>query len=175
MNSMKPTFDGERVPVAMQDRYREITALTDAFCAQHLTDEYRDLCRRLVATLCRKRPSPLVNGPARSWACGVAYAIGRINFLFDKSQRPHMRADALWQHFGLSTQTGSARSGVILNLLKIGQLDPRWSLPSQLARNPLAWLIEVDGLIVDARRIPRNLQEEAFRQGVIPFIPDEDQ
>ncbi|MFP3709283.1 hypothetical protein SB783_35285 [Paraburkholderia sp. SIMBA_009] len=59
--------------------------------------------------------------------------------------------------------------------MKISQLDPRWSLPSQLARNPLAWLIEIDGLIVDARRIPRNLQEEAFRQGVIPFVPDEDQ
>ncbi|MFP3709282.1 DUF6398 domain-containing protein [Paraburkholderia sp. SIMBA_009] len=100
---MKTTFDGERVPVAMQDRYREITALTDAFCAQHLTDEYREPCRRLVATLCRKRPSPLVTGPARSWACGVTYAIGRINFLFDKSQKPHMRADALCQHFGLST------------------------------------------------------------------------
>jgi len=112
---------------------------------QHLTDEYRDLCRRLVATLCRKRPSPLVSGLARSWACGVTYAIGRINFLFEKSQKPHMRADALCQHFGLTTQTGSARSGTILNLLRIGQLDPRWSLPSQLARNPLAWLIEIDG------------------------------
>src|SRR6266702_5247492 len=90
VNPMQPLFHGERVPGAMQNRYCEITALTDAFCAQHLSDEYCDLCRRLVATLCRKRPSPLVNGPARSWACGVAYAIGRINFLFDKSQKPHM-------------------------------------------------------------------------------------
>ena len=36
----------------------------------------------------------------------------------------------------------------------------------------MAWLIEIDGLIVDARRIPRALQEEAFRQGAIPFVPD---
>ncbi|WP_415873634.1 DUF6398 domain-containing protein [Burkholderia ubonensis] len=42
---------------------------------------------------------------------------------------PHMRADALCQHFGLSTQTGSARSGAILNLLKIGQFDPRGAAP----------------------------------------------
>ncbi|WP_454875076.1 DUF6398 domain-containing protein [Paraburkholderia xenovorans] len=48
-----------------------------------------------------------MNGPARSWACSVAYAIGRANFLFDKTQQPHMRADALCQHFGLSVQTGS--------------------------------------------------------------------
>ncbi|MBP0633674.1 MULTISPECIES: DUF6398 domain-containing protein [unclassified Cupriavidus] len=89
---MKPTFRGERVPGAMQDRYDEIIALTDAFCAQHLTDEYRDLCRRLVATLCCKRPSPLVTGPARPWACGVAYAIGRVNFLFDKSYAYQFRS-----------------------------------------------------------------------------------
>lgn len=170
---MSSSTHGERIPAALQNRYCEITALTDAFCARHLTDEYRDLCRRLVATLCRKRPSPLASGPARSWACGVAYAIGRINFLFDKTQKPHMRADALCKHFGLSSQTGSARSGSILNLLRISQLDPRWSLPSQLARNPLVWLIEIDGLIVDARRIPRPLQQEALRQGVIPFILDD--
>lgn len=118
---MTPPDHDERVPKALRDRYHEITTLTD---------EYRDLCRRLVATLCRKRPSPLVNGPARSWACGVAYAIGRVNFLFDKTQQPHMRADALCQHFGLSVQTGSARSSTIVNLLKISQMDPRWSPPS---------------------------------------------
>jgi hypothetical protein len=171
---MTPPDHDERVPKALRDRYHEITTLTDEFCSQYLTDEYRDLCRRLVATLCRKRPSPLVNGPARSWACGVAYAIGRVNFLFDKTQQPHMRADALCQHFGLSVQTGSARSSTILNLLKISQMDPRWSRPSQIAMNPIAWLIELNGMIVDARRIPRALQEEAFRQGAIPFVPGDE-
>ncbi|MGF6439954.1 hypothetical protein QF001_000708 [Paraburkholderia youngii] len=29
-------------------------------------------------------------------------------------------------------------------------------------------------MIVDARRIPRNLQEEAFRLGVIPFVTGEE-
>jgi AraC-like DNA-binding protein len=169
---MQSSIHGERIPAALQDRYREITALTDALCAKHLTDEYRDLCRRLVATLSRKRSSPLAAGPARSWACGAACAIGRINFLFDRSQKPHLRADALCQHFGLSRRTGSTRSSAILNLLEIRLLDPRWSRPSQLASNPLAWLIEMDCLIVDARHIPRELQEEAFRQGAIPFIPD---
>ncbi|MGB5062598.1 MAG: hypothetical protein WBQ37_02390 [Candidatus Competibacter sp.] len=26
-----------------------------------MTEEYRDLCRRMVALLCRKRPSPLAD------------------------------------------------------------------------------------------------------------------
>ena len=49
----------ERVPAALQGKYDEIVALTDQCCQQHLNEEYRDLCRRMVAKLCRKRPSPV--------------------------------------------------------------------------------------------------------------------
>jgi hypothetical protein len=58
----------ERVPAALQGKYDEIVALTDQFCQQHLTEEYRELCRRMVAMLCRKRPSPVVTGKTNTWA-----------------------------------------------------------------------------------------------------------
>jgi hypothetical protein len=29
----------------------------------------------------------------------------------------------------------------------------------------------VNGLIVDARSLPRPMQEEAFRKGLIPYVP----
>ncbi len=32
-------------------------------------------------------------------------------------------------------------------------------------------MIRVDGLIVDARREPREVQEQAYRKGLIPYIP----
>jgi hypothetical protein len=97
--------------------------------------------------------------------------MGRVNFLFDKSQMPFMRADDLCSHFGLSASTGSAKSTAILTLLKSGQADPQWTLPSQLANNPMAWLIKVNGFAVDARHAPREVQEEAFRRGLIPYLP----
>jgi hypothetical protein len=165
------TGGSERVPAALQGHYDAIVALTDQFCQQHLTEEYRDLCRRLTAKLCRKRPSPLVTGKLQTWACGIVYAMGRVNFLFDKSQMPFMRADDLCSHFGLSASTGSAKSTAILTLLKSGQADPQWTLPSQLANNPMAWLIRVNGFVVDARHAPREVQEEAFRRGLIPYLP----
>ena len=37
----------------------------------------------------------------------------------------------------------------------------------------MAWMIMVDGLIVDARHVPRQIQEEAYRKGLIPYIPGE--
>jgi hypothetical protein len=161
----------ERVPAALQEKYDEIVALTDQFCQQRLNEEYRGLCRRMAAKLCRKRPSPVATGKTNTWACGIAYSVGRVNFLFDKSQTPHMRADELCQCFGLSPKTGSAKSTAIMELLKSGQADPNWTLPSRMAANPMAWLIQVNGFIVDARHAPREIQEEAFRRGLIPYLP----
>ena len=50
--------------------------------------------------------------------------------------------------------------------------DVEWSLPSRIERNPMAWLIQINGLIVDARSMPRAVREEAFRRGLIPFVPE---
>lgn len=39
-----------------------------------------------------------------------------------------------------------------------------------LEQHPLAWLVEVDGLLVDARMLPTELQDEARRRGLIPDL-----
>src|ERR1035437_4646829 len=94
------------VPGVMQARYAEITAMTDALCRDKLNEEYAQVCREMTATLARKRLSPLVGGHAKSWACAIAYTVGSVNFLFDKSQIPTLRADELCAWFGLSKSTG---------------------------------------------------------------------
>jgi hypothetical protein len=165
--------DRERdtVPTRVRPQFDAIVALTDAVCRDHLTDEYAQLCRELAAALCRKRPSPVTRGRIEGWACGVAYAIGSVNFLFDKSQTPHLMASDLCKLFGVSPSTGAAKAAEIRRLFKMHQMDPAWSLPSQLDQNPLAWLITVDGLVLDARDAPREIQEEALRLGLIPYLP----
>ena len=39
------------------------------------------------------------------------------------------------------------------------------------AQNPLVWIIEVNGLAVDARHVPLEIQVEAFERGLIPYMP----
>jgi hypothetical protein len=165
----------ESVPAAMRDTFAVITGLTDAFCREHLTDEYATLCRQLTAALARRRPSPLARGKPEIWACAVVYALGTVNFLFDKSQTPHLRADELCQRFGVSQSSGASKAKLIRDLFDMGQMDPNWCLPSQLSQNPMAWLIEVNGLIVDARYAPSEIQAEAYRRGLIPYIPAQSQ
>jgi hypothetical protein len=59
----------------------------------------------------------------------------------------------------------------IRKLLRIPRFAPEWTLPSRIDQNPMAWMIQVNGLIMDARHAPREVQEEAFRKGFIPYIP----
>lgn len=164
--------NAESVPAKMRDVYEKIVALTDSFCGRHLNEEYAALSRRMAATLARKRPSPLLQGQARVWAGGIVYAVGRVNFLFDKSQQPHLTAQQLCDLFGVSQASASARAKQIFDALDLMQLHPEWTLPSKLDQNPLAWFILVNGIPVDARRAPREIQEEAFRRGVIPYLPE---
>jgi hypothetical protein len=39
-------------------------------------------------------------------------------------------------------------------------------------QNPLIWMLEANGLIINVRYAPREIQEAAFRQRLIPYIPE---
>lgn len=161
----------ERVPRDMQPTFDAITTLTGRVCQEHLDEEYAHLARQAAAALCRKRPSPLSNGRTSSWACGIIYALGFVNFLFDSSREPYISAGDLCQAFGVSTSTGSARSRAVRQALNMSQFDANWCLPSRIPENSLIWMLEVDGLIVDVRRMSRQIQEIAYEKGMIPYIP----
>jgi hypothetical protein len=170
---MSKVTQSTSVPKTMQARYDQIVALTDEFCQQHLNDEYRDLARAMAAALCRKRPSPVASGQARSWACGIVYALGQVNFLSDKATQPYMTMADVCAAFGVSPSTGGAKARTISDALKLRPFDPDWTLPSMMDRNPLVWMAEVNGYLVDLRSAPREVQEIAFEKGMIPYIPDD--
>jgi tetratricopeptide (TPR) repeat protein len=161
------------VPKKMRDTFETVTKITDEFCRQHLDEEYAELAREMTATLSRKRPSPLERGRAKSWAAGVLYALAQINFLFDQGFEPYMMARELCERIGVSQSTASNKAQIIREGLDTFQMDPEWTVPSMLEDNVIAWTIEVDGLLVDARKMPRHIQEEAYRKGLIPYVPDE--
>ena len=159
------------VPKSMRATYDAIVGLTDDFCRDHLNTEYRDLARDMAAALCRKRPSPVASGQPRTWACGIVYELGRVNFLSDPSTQPAMTLAEVCAAFGVGQSTASAKARAISQALGVNRLDPSWSLPSLLDTNPLVWMAEVNGLLVDLREMPREIQEIAFEQGMIPYIP----
>ena len=148
-----------------------VIGLIEQFCKEHLNEEYAVLCRKLAEKLGRKRPSPLLHGSPNAWASGIVRAVGGVNFLHDKSQTPYMRSTDIDHYLGTSPSSGAAKLAAIRKMFKMHQLDPNWTLPSRLDDNPMVWILQVNGLMVDVRYASREVQEIAFNKGLIPYIP----
>lgn len=140
-------------------------------CLSVLDEEYADLARRAVAKLARKRPSPLLAGRRATWAAGVVYALGHVNFLADPASEPCITADQLSAAFGVAKSTMTSKARQVRDLLRISHFSLEFQRADVAAQNPLAWIIDVNGLAVDARHVPPGIQAEAYRRGLIPYVP----
>ena len=161
----------DRIPDSMRSKFASITSKTDAFCQRYLNDEYRQLVRTAVAALCRKRPSPLLRGSEDFWAAGFIHAIGTANFVFDKSQTPNCNAPDIYSFFGVASSTGQGKSKQIRQWLKINPFSFQWGLPSKFDSNPLIWMLTVNGMMVDVRHLPIEVQEVAYQNELIQYVP----
>jgi len=155
------------------DAMGQILELINAFCLNHLDEEYSELCDDLTWAAFEE-DLPFEKGQPAGWASGIVHAIGYINFLQDPSQSPYMTSAQIAEDFGVSQQTMLTKSTIIRDRLDLMQMDPEWCLPSLMGDNPLVWMLEVDGLIIDARTAPLEFQQEAYRLGLIPYIPGDD-
>jgi hypothetical protein len=162
---------GPASPTEVQGILATLIEMTGSFCKESLNEEYADLCRKLATALARKRPSPLLQGRLETWASGIVRTIGWVNYLDDRSQKPHLKLPFIDKAFGVAESTGQGKSKAIRTMFKIRNFDPRWTLPSRMGENPLVWMLEVNGLLTDIRNAARELQEVAFEKGLIPYIP----
>lgn len=154
----------------MKQYYCAITALTDTFSKEKLNREYQQLAQFATAALCRKKPSPLSTGKINTWAAAIIHALGTVNFLFDKTKTPSISASELAEAFSLSTSTVGNKSKQVRELLKMRRFDHHWCLPSNMENSGLYWMIMFNGFIIDARCLPREIQEVAYKKGLIPYI-----
>lgn len=148
----------------------EILELVSRFCREHLTRDYGELCEDL-AWAAYEETLPLEKGKPAGWASGIVHAIGWVNFLHDPNKIPYMSSIELAKGFGVSQQTMMAKSRIIRRELELMPLDPDWCTPAMLEDNPLVWILDVNGVPMDIRGAPREVQEEAYRLGLIPHIP----
>jgi uncharacterized protein DUF6398 len=164
-------MDQVNVPHAVKPYVDRVVTVTDAVCLEHLDEEYADLCRRVVGKLGRQRPSPLTRGAPGIWAAGILYAVGQLNFVFDPTQTPHATADQLSEWLGVKKTTMANKARLVRDTLKLSHLDGEFTRRDLVHASPLTWLLEVDGMLVDIRRAPMNLQLQALELGLIPYLP----
>jgi hypothetical protein len=170
--SGQPVIRGadHRVLVAVRPVFEEVAGIADDFCREHLDDEYAQLSVALTAKLARKRPSPLSRGDRRIWASAVIYPLGRVNFLSDPSQTPHLPTEHLARLLEVKQTTMAARGRAVMDLLGLDHFGTEFCLPSRLASRPSAWLITIDGVLYDARTLPIEIQAELGGRRLIPGV-----
>jgi hypothetical protein len=174
MRKSKSKAEQMHVPKKNRRLFEQIVELIDAFCDAHLNENYKELCEHMAGAICRIH-LPLSRSSPAAWAAGIVHAVGWVNFLHDPKQCPHITSAQLAEGFGVSQGTMTAKSKSIRDKLDLMPLDPDWCLPELLKDNPLVWMFDVDGLEMDIRMAPRDVQEEAYEMGLIPFIPADKQ
>jgi len=143
----------------IKNKEKELLELTGTFCTQKLDDDYSQLCRKLILKLGRKREIPFKRGKIEIWAAAVVYAIGSINFLFDKSFEPYLTAEQISEYFGTKNSTVSNKAGQIKEMFDMSHFNPKFSTQRMTENNPINNMVMVDGFIVPLSSIPENLQE----------------
>ncbi len=140
-------------------REKKLLELTGEFCSQKLNDDYLELCKKLIKKMGRKREVPFKRGKLEIWAAAVIYAIGSINFLFDKSFEPYLTSQQICDYFGVNKSTVSNKAGQIRNMFRLTTFDNEFSTQHMTESNPFNDMVMVDGFIVPLSSIPEDLQK----------------
>ena len=61
----------------------------------------------------------------------------------------------------MAKSTMGSKARQVRDLLRISPFSPEFQRADVAAQNPLVWIMEVDGLAVDARHVPVDIQIEA--------------
>lgn len=107
-----------------KQRIAELKKQIDAFCQQHLNEDYRGYANTLCDRLGRKRKIDITKGKPEIWAASIIYVIARVNFLFDKSHEFALTADIICDFFNSKKTTVSSKAKQIEDACDIRIAEP---------------------------------------------------
>jgi hypothetical protein len=121
---------------AIEEKKKMLIEMTAKFCDDRLDEDYKQLCERLIEKMSRKRNVPFLSGKIEIWAAAVVYALGQINFLFDKSFEPYAGADEICDYFGTKKSTTSQKAKIISDMFKMYYWDDEFSTTRMIEKRP---------------------------------------
>ena len=144
----------------VQEYTEKLIQMTNGFCDRYLDEEYKALCEKLIRKMSRKRVVPFLSGKIEIWAAAVVYALGGINFLFDKSSTPHATPDDICNYFGTSKSTTGQKAKTIRDMFKLFYFDSEFSTKEILDKSPFSNVF-LNGMPIPISSLPPELQEVA--------------
>ncbi len=125
----------------VEEKAKKLTEMILEFCQLYLDEDYRQLCEKLIHKMSRKRQVPFLAGRIEIWAAAIVYALGSINFLFDKSFSPYVTAEDICKHFGTTKSSTSQKAKIIRDMFKIDCWDKEFSTSYMKENNPFSDLV----------------------------------
>ena len=158
----------------IKQKKEALIEMTDGFADRYLDEDYKMLCRKLIDKMSRKRQVPFLSGRLEIWAAAVVYALGQINFLFDKNFEPYVSATDLCNYFRTSQSTTSQKAKIIRDMFKMRYFDEEFSTERMQKENPLKEFVMVDGLVVPVSTVMKVLDEKEAQLRKELGLEDED-
>jgi hypothetical protein len=143
----------------IKQREKKLQELVATFCTEKIDADYAHLCEKLIKKLGRKRTVPFQRGSLEIWAAAVVYAVGSINFLFDKSFEPYMTSEQISEYFGTKNSTVSSKAKLIKDMFDMWHFSPEFSTQRMAESNPFSQMVMVDGFIVPIQSLSDELQQ----------------
>ncbi|KCZ73252.1 hypothetical protein ANME2D_00315 [Candidatus Methanoperedens nitroreducens] len=148
-----------RNKIIIEERAQWLIEMTSGFCDKYLDEDYKQLCEKLIQKMAHKRNVPFLSGRIEIWAASVIYALGSINFLFDRSFEPYASGDDICNYFGTSKSTTSQKAKAIKDMFKMHRFEEEFSTAYMKERNPFSKMVMVNGLIAPIDCLPPEIQK----------------
>ena len=142
----------------IDNKMHQLIKMTTDFCDKFLNEEYKQLCEKLIRKMARKRDVPFLSGQMKIWAAAIIYALGRINFLFDKSLDLHTNADEICTFFGTSKSTTAQKAKYIIDMFKMHYWDKDFSTNQTKKNDPFAKIVFLNGIPLHIDVLREELQ-----------------
>ena len=146
---------------------QELIEMTGEFCDQHLDEDYKQLAKKLILKMKRKRQVPFLRGRVNTWAAAIIYALGQINFLFDRSFEPYVAAGDIPKYFGVSQGTVGQKAKAIRDMFDLHYWHPEFATQRMHDSDPYKDMVMIDGLVIPVNMLAPEVQEELRRRGIV--------
>jgi len=142
----------------VEQKKEEVLAPIREFCAKQLDEEYLQLSIKMIDKLAIKHEFQFMKGKNHVWSAGIIYALGSINFLFDKSFEPCCSLDDIYNFFGTKQTTTGNKYREIKEMLNLKTFDKEFSI-SNTNHQPFIRQELNENFKIMAKNLMRNIKK----------------
>ncbi|KYK29907.1 MAG: hypothetical protein AYK19_19005 [Theionarchaea archaeon DG-70-1] len=148
----------------IQEKMHTLIKMTAEFCDTCLDDEYRQLSEKLIRKMARKRDVPFLYGRIEIWAAAVVYALGTLNFLFDKRFEPYIAPDDICSYFQTNLSTTYQKSKKIRDMFKLKYGNEEFTTRYVIENKYQFYLVMREEFSTKIKNLVKTIQEKTIQE-----------